>query len=209
LDNDNDNSIMNSVSNNKSRTAAACLAGKKRKTNADALSKGSTFIVSSFPDIIWESIASYSSPPDVYNLALTSRYFHYTSDESSSSSSTTGPLLPSSLPLLATRLLRKSLLSSFACVLDNAGTGIDINAALQLSELSKGSVLISGSAMVQTCLGEIWEGGDVDIYCLNEFAPQVRSVSYELRICILYEKNIFQIEKERKISECKHGNEME
>ena len=188
MDNDNDNSIMNSVSNNKSRTV--CLAGKKRKTNAnaDALSKGSTFIVSSFPDIIWESIASYSSPPDVYNLALTSKYFHYTSDESSSSSSTTGPLLPSSLPLLATRLLRKSLLASFARVLDNAGTGIDINAALQLSELSKGSVLISGSAMVQTCLGEIWEGGDVDIYCLNEFAPQVRSVSYELRICILHEK---------------------
>ena len=161
--------------------------GKKRKTNEDdtasSLSKGvstssSSFIVSSFPDIIWESIASYSLPPDVYNLALTSNYFHYNTnnnaneddDESSSSS-----------PLLATRLLRKSLLSSFARVLNNSGTGIDINAALQLSSVvPKGQCVFAGSAMVQTCLGEIWEGGDVDIYCLNEVAPQVRSVSFTI-----------------------------
>ena len=165
--------------------------GKKRKTKEDHTSsslKGlstSSFIVSSFPDIIWESIASYSLPPDVYNLALTSNYFHYNTnsnanDDDDDESSLSPPSSPSS-PLLATRLLRKSLLSSFARVLNNSGTGIDINAALQLSSVvPKGKCVIAGSAMVQTCLGEIWEGGDVDIYCLNEVAPQVRSVSFTI-----------------------------
>jgi hypothetical protein len=154
---DSDNNTMDANSN-KSRTA-----GKKRKAKYEddtSSPKGSStlFIVSSFPDSIWESIAWYSSPPDVYNLALTSKYFHYTNSSTndqvvvvaSDKSSLSSPLLHlSSPPLLATRLLRKSLLSSFVRVLDNSGTGIDINAALQLSsELPKVNVLIAGSAIV-------------------------------------------------------------
>mmetsp|Transcript_12899 Transcript_12899/g.23746 ORF Transcript_12899/g.23746 Transcript_12899/m.23746 type:complete len:512 (+) Transcript_12899:157-1692(+) len=83
-------------------------------------------------------------------------------------------------PLLATRLLRQSLLSSLGRVLEHSQTGITLESALALANLPKGSAIIAGSTMAQTCLGVLWEGGryspvDVDVYCSATAAPQVRS----------------------------------
>jgi hypothetical protein len=41
--------------------------------------------------------------------------------------------------------------------------------------LPKNAVLLSGSIMVQTILGQIWENSDIDIYCTHNAAPAVRA----------------------------------
>jgi len=79
-------------------------------------------------------------------------------------------------PLLATRLLRESLLVSLGRVLTHSDTGITLESACSLADLEDGSALIAGSSIVQACLGELW-GGDVDIYTSAAAAPNVRSVS--------------------------------
>ena len=52
-------------------------------------------------------------------------------------------------PLLATRLLRQSLLSSLGRVLEHSQTGITLESALALANLPKGSAIIAGSTMAQ------------------------------------------------------------
>ena len=90
-------------------------------------------------------------------------------------------------PLLATRLLRESLLVSLGRVLTHSDTGITLESACSLADLEDGSALIAGSSIVQTCLGELW-GGDVDIYTSAKAAPNVRSVSTK-HVCIfVYER---------------------
>ena len=82
--------------------------------------------------------------------------------------------------VLATQLLRASLLSSLGRVLEQSGSGITLDAVLKMSELPEGSALIAGSTIVAACLGKDWSGGrnssDVDVYCSARAAPQVRSV---------------------------------
>lgn len=191
-------------------------------------------LFASVPEVNWHLIASFAAPPDVYNLALSSKHFfrdffpepsggagarkkrgversdlpprarevldriktrvardrtlkrlagHPSSDDEDEDDE-------EALPVLATRLLRESLLSSLRRVLEHSESGITLESALALGDLPRGSVLIAGSTMVQTCLGVLWEEGryreygyplpDVDVYCSAEAAPQVRSVSGRL-----------------------------
>jgi hypothetical protein len=81
--------------------------------------------------------------------------------------------------VLATRLLRSSLLSSLGRVLGNSRSGITLDAALKMGELPEGSAVIAGSTIVAACLGKDWSNwprADVDVYCSAMAAPQVRSV---------------------------------
>ena len=59
-------------------------------------------------------------------------------------------------------------------------SGITLDSALSLSDLPEGSAVITGSTIVQACLGELWGGCggcDVDVFCTAKDAPKVRSVS--------------------------------
>lgn len=159
---------------------------------------------STVPEVCWQMISSFATPPDVYNLCLSSKHFFGTTisvddakpaakkksksgkksqknskkKKNASVRASSGDKSPS--PFMATRLLRSSLLSSLGRVLENSKTGITLESALALSDLPEGSALIAGSTMVQACLGVQWEDKyqrplDVDIYCSAKAAPQVRS----------------------------------
>jgi hypothetical protein len=91
--------------------------------------------------------------------------------------------LGDSSSVLATSLLRSSLLSSLERVLKQSQSGITLQSAISMGELlPDGSAIIAGSTIVQACLGQVWKGSygtppDVDIFCSAKAAPQVRSVS--------------------------------
>ena len=85
--------------------------------------------------------------------------------------------------VLATQLLRSSLLSSLGRVLEKSNSGITLEAVLKMGDLPEGSALIAGSTIVAACFGKDWSDarwpdspGDVDVYCSAEAAPKVRSV---------------------------------
>ena len=87
--------------------------------------------------------------------------------------------------LIATNLLRTSLLSSLGRVLEQINCGITLEAVLKMGALPEGSALIAGSSMVAACLGKYDWKGDVDVYCSAEGAPLVRSVrKYLLEVSI-------------------------
>lgn len=176
------------------------------------------------PDVCWALVSSFAAPPDVYNLALSSKHFHRSNSavtattvgskvmtcniksmpelngrsgtvmdaaaEKEQVSSGRIPVLVAGMrkpialkpscvtsPLLATTLLRQSLLSSLGRVLDQSKSGITLKSVLKLPE----GALIAGSTIAQACLGAIWlshdEASDVDVFCSAKAAPMVRSVS--------------------------------
>lgn len=109
--------------------------------------------LSSYTDIIWELVASFSAPPDSYNFALTSKHFHVTNDVDDD-----GIISSGNEKLLATRMLRKSLLSSLGQVLKGCNSNIDLDAVLALgtklddnnnNEFPEKSVIIAGSTIVR------------------------------------------------------------
>lgn len=172
-------------------TAAA--TGKRTNDDADnAASAASLF--ATLPGTAWHHIVTYATPPDVYNLCLSSAHFFreevvpvvVSSAENAavkcSVRRSKRRAVASSSPsrekknLLATELLRMSLLSSLGRVLEKSESGITLDAALKMGVLPEGSAFIAGSTIVAACLGKYdWEG-DVDVYCSAESAPQVRSV---------------------------------
>ena len=95
--------------------------------------------------------------------------------------SDSSPRFGGSSSVLATSLLRSSLLVSFGRVLKHSQSGITLEAAMTMGDLPDGSAVIAGSSVVQACLGVVWEGTysqplDVDVFCSAKAAPQVRSV---------------------------------
>ena len=173
---------------------------------ADAASAS---LFASLHETAWHHIASYAAPPDVYNLCLSSVYFFHEVEISSSApdagkkqcnarrskrnlAAATSSSSNEKKNLLATNLLRTSLLSSLGRVLEQINCGITLQAVLKMGALPEGSALIAGSSMVAACLGKYdwvrffrgvtpvgptvpWTG-DVDVYCSAEGAPLVRSV---------------------------------
>ena len=95
--------------------------------------------------------------------------------------------LGASSSVLATHLLRSSLLISFRRVLEHSdsgrysSSGITLEAALAMGSLPDGYAIIAGSTIVQTILGVVWDNEygppDVDVFCSTNGAPHVRSVS--------------------------------
>ena len=134
----------------------------------------------SLSDENWKIISSFAAPPDVYNLSLSSVHFFREATASAAASEKNATSSPSDKKVLATQLLRSSLLSSLGRVLQNSGSGITLDAVLKMGELPEGSALIAGSTIVAACLGKDWSGGrnasDVDVYCSARAAPQIRSV---------------------------------
>lgn len=132
-------------------------------------------------DEIWLHIASFASPPDVYSLCLTSKRFHYPASSKSVNGTSTNDNEDESAAtppiLIGTKLLRASLLSSLDKVLRAKGLSLEkVNTMFRHDTVSPGSVLISGSTMVQCVLGEVWKTKtDIDIFCSNSAAPAVRS----------------------------------
>ena len=137
-------------------------AAKKLKTT-----NGTDGGLLSLPEEALVLIASFSAPPDVYNLDLTSKHFHHPDKETNH--------------VLATRLLRASLLSNLSRVLDKTGNGITLEVMMKLAPINPVGgpphALIAGSSLVQACLGTVWSSADVDVYCSPQAAPEVRSVS--------------------------------
>ena len=108
-------------------------------------------------------IASYTAPPETYLLCITSRVLHQPSQDGSEE------------PLLATQMLRESLMCSLARVLRKCIALTYLGSEdLKTDELHKENVLdalsfaslrsddgkpgalLSGSTMVQAVLGEVW-----------------------------------------------------
>lgn len=153
------------------------LSTGKRKSDAAflpaAAADGHPNLFAALSDENWKMISSFAAPPDVYNLSLSSVHFfrEASSDNNSASSAKT-----SNKVVLATQLLRSSLLSSLGRVLEKSSSGITLDAVLKMGELPDGSALIAGSTIVAACLGKDWNSADVDVYCSAQAAPQVRSV---------------------------------
>ena len=197
------------------------IATGKRKSDDDAAASAclpphpTRTLFSWLSDENWILISSYSAPPDVYNLSLSSvHFFHEFSTlpgikpHSSSASSTTATNARKSKKInrgrrskrltesaaaaeknaasssdekvLATQLLRTSLLSSLNRVLEAGGSGLTLDALLKMGDglPEEGGAIIAGSTMVAACLGKMdWRKSDVDVYCSAKAAPHVRSVS--------------------------------
>ncbi len=148
---------------------------------AAAADDGHPNLFAALSDENWKMISSYAAPPDVYNLSLSSMHFfrEASSDNNAASSSAEDSNL-----VLATQLLRSSLLASLGRVLEKSSSGITLDAVLKMGELPDGSALIAGSTMVAACLGEEWDSADVDVYCSAQAAPQVRSVRTSVAVKI-------------------------
>ena len=266
--------------------APTSLGKRKAPPSASSAGKnggGSQLAFSLVPDVCWELISSFASPPDVYNLSLSSKHFFRPinavagssadGDDAavsllalSKSTASADPVaakksalqavinsalqndgdidielykiardngyskpfilhnvlnaLPkksheaaeaaaargeAALPagggstasgrsattptLLATSLLRQSLLSSLGRVLDQSTSGITLESVLAMPE----GALIAGSTIAQACLGVVWESKskyksdrafDVDIFCSAKAAPMVRSWLVEKANCM-------------------------
>ena len=174
--------------------------GRKRKSDDDgngeedvAASSQHQNLFEKLSDENWNLISSFAAPPDVYNLALSSvHFFHEVSscsaDKPLSSNNTvrrSRRLAPAEAKnddkkVLATQLLRISLLSSLEKVLEKSKTRITLDALFKMGELPENSALIAGSTMVAACLGKDWSAptADIDVYCSAAAAPQVRSVRF-------------------------------
>ena len=87
-------------------------------------------------------VAEYAAPPDVYSLCLTCTTWH-TQQEGEKK-------------LIATAMLRSSLLSSLSRVLKGHGLSPEVFSFVSMGDGMSGRVpvLLSGSTMVQTVLGE-------------------------------------------------------
>ena len=182
-----------------------------KKSDVDANADAPTSLFATIPDVTWEAVSAFASPPDIYQLCLSSAHFHTdpaaavavaSAADSKKEASDNGkggsskkkkgrsggkvqepPATTMSKGVLATRLLRASLLSSLGRVLQKSESGITLKSALEMADLPEGSAIIAGSTMAATVLGEDWSGpnrwskSDVDIFCTAKAAPQVRSVS--------------------------------
>ena len=98
----------------------------------------SSSLFASVPEVCWELVSSLAAPPDVYNLCLSSKHFHTRPDTDTSEGSPVNKRprraaaakakakMDDTTPVLATRLLRESLLSSLGRVLKYSESGITL-----------------------------------------------------------------------------------
>lgn len=139
-------------------------------------------LFASLSDQNWNIISSFAAPPDVYSLSLSSVHFFREATDTATpdSDNKNAASAAKDKKVLATQLLRSSLMSSLGRVLEKSSSGITFDAVLKMGELPEGSALIAGSTIVAACLGKDWsnwpDSADVDVYCSAGAAPQVRSV---------------------------------
>ena len=188
-----------SLSHRLSSVQTMSSAAGKRKTDDESDSVPPS-LFATIPEVCWEAVSAFASPPDVYQLCLSSAHFHTepvrsngnagnangnTKKKSRSSNKPSSANVKSDA-VLATRLLRSSLLSSLGRVLEKSESGITLKSALEMANLPEGSAIIAGSTMAAAVLGEVWayrwSRADVDIFCTAKAAPQVRSVSFIIKV---------------------------
>ena len=178
-------------------------AAGKRKTDDESDSVPPS-LFATIPEVCWEAVSAFASPPDVYQLCLSSAHFHTdpvrsngkkngnasgnTKKKSRSNNKPSSANVKSDA-VLATRLLRSSLLSSLGRVLEKSESGITLKSALEMANLPEGSAIIAGSTVAATVLGEVWgvdswSMPDVDIFCTAKAAPQVRSVIFIIKYVV-------------------------
>jgi hypothetical protein len=130
------------------------------------------------PSEVLEVVAQYCIPPDVFSLSLTSREFLV---ETHCQPSPSPPPQGGGSHGLTNKLLHVSMLQSLKRALKRNGASfrpeIDIfNSFTDLANsLPPNSVAMSGSIVVQAVLGVNWEDSDLDVYCISDAAPAVRS----------------------------------
>eukprot|EP00985_Skeletonema_marinoi_P005743 scaffold2491_cov127-Skeletonema_marinoi.AAC.7 len=108
--------------------------GKRKSDDAFPLTAAADShpnLFASLSDENWKIISSFAAPPDIYNLSLSSVHFFReatvtTASENSAASSS------NDRKVLATQLLRSSLLSSLGRVLENSGSGITLDSVLKM-----------------------------------------------------------------------------
>ncbi len=157
-------------------STTAIITGKRKSDDAFPPSAAADSqpknLFSLLSDENWKTISAFAAPPDVYSLSLSSVHFFREATGTAASSE--------DKKVLATQLLRSSLLSSLGRVLEKSNSGITLEAVLKMGDLPEGSALIAGSTIVAACLGKDWskwpDSADVDVYCSATAAPQVRSV---------------------------------
>ena len=155
-----------------------------KKSDVDANADAPPSLFATIPDVAWEAVSAFASPPDVYQLCLSSAHFHSDpaamasgddakkkakgsgkggsskkkSRSGGSKQSSNGTTTDKTKAVLATRLLRSSPLSSLGRVLKKSESGITLKSALEMANLPEGSAIIAGSTMAATLLGEVWTG---------------------------------------------------
>lgn len=170
--------------------AGPALNGAKCAKPASAVARAlSVASLRHLPHDALVAIASFSPPPAVYSMCLTSACFHQPVENATGRHG--------DHVLLATRLLRASLLSGMSRTLRAhsakeefdadvvQGRGLSL-AALQVLHGTTGSsipgFLISGSIVLQAVLGvdygsvEYEAGSDIDLFCTSKAAAAVRSM---------------------------------
>jgi hypothetical protein len=157
----------------------------------DSLVSSNLCLITSLPDSVLVNIASYSAPPDIYNLSQTCKDFHKPSTELStrhilSPKKVFTPLEDDShndaVTNIASKLLNESLLQGLVRVLERSNASISIDQVkkfvkLQMDEMNQGrKVLLSGSAVVQAATGKRFDNYDLDIYCTKKSVPALRAL---------------------------------
>ena len=140
-------------------------------------------LFSDVPSEVLEVVAQYCTPPDVFNLSLTSKEFlaeTHCQPPPSSVLFKGGESHGHELSLM-NKLLHVSMLQSLKDVLkrNRASFRPEIDIFKSFTDLANSqppnSVAVSGSIVVQAVLGVKWEDSDLDVYCTVDAAPAVRS----------------------------------
>ena len=138
-------------------------------------------LFSDVPSEVLEVVAQYCTPPDVFNLSLTSKEFLAETHCQPPPSSVLFKGGESHELSLMNKLLHVSMLQSLKHTLKENRVSfrkeIDIFKSFTdlANSLPPNSVAMSGSIVVQAVLGVKWEDSDLDVYCTIDSAPAVRS----------------------------------
>ena len=138
-------------------------------------------LFSDVPSEVLEVVAQYCTPPDVFNLSLTSKEFLAETHCQPPPSSVLFKGGESHELSLMKKLLHVSMLQSLKHTLKENRVSfrkeIDIFKSFTdlANSLPPNSVAMSGSIVVQAVLGVKWEDSDLDVYCTIDSAPAVRS----------------------------------
>lgn len=141
--------------------------------------------ITSLSDTLLMIIASYLDPPEVYNLARSSKRFQMSSTELSFPTKKMGAENSS----VASRLIQESLLHGVADVLQagiNSMSKARKIVEFQKRELDLGRrVLLSGSAAVQIATGRRFQNFDLNFYCNRESVPGFRQLMRDCGFCCM------------------------
>jgi len=141
--------------------------------------------ITSLSDTLLLIIASYLNPPEMYNLARSSKRFQMSSDELSFPKKK----MHAENSSVASRLIQESLLHGVTDVLRAGVNSMSVATKIvefQEKELDLGRrVLLSGSAAVQIATGRRFQNFDLNFYCNRESVPGFRQLMKDCGFCCM------------------------